>query len=168
MCYIKRILALLLALLILLGCRARPAATATPLTDVKPLLTATARAGTPLPQLVSSWKVSMTQSGGIMGMERKVVISSSGEMTLADLRSKKSRQTRLPGASLTTLSGLVASASYTPEVTPSGCADCFIFDLEITSAGQEFQARLDQVSLAGSGLESLVNYLAELLKEPVE
>lgn len=119
-----------------------------------------------LPKLDGEWLVQLTQSGGIAGISRLIGISSSGEMTISDIRTGEKTASQLAADKLAELNKLVASSSYRPASQPSGCADCFIFTLQITSANGSFQAELDQLALPDSGLQPLVNYLAAMLNNP--
>jgi hypothetical protein len=118
-----------------------------------------------LPKLTGDWHVSMAQTGGIAGVSRTLEISSSGETTVIDERSKKQTTAQLPADKIAVLTELVASSKYQPISQPSGCADCFIYKLEISSAGEKFQVQLDDISLPNSGLQPLINFLGEYLKE---
>jgi hypothetical protein len=118
-----------------------------------------------LPKLTGDWHVSMAQTGGIAGVSRTLEISSSGEMTVINERSKKQTTTQLSTDKVAVLTELVASSKYQPISEPTGCADCFIYKLEISSAGEKFQAQLDDISLPDSGLQPLINFLGEFLKE---
>jgi len=117
-----------------------------------------------LPKLTGDWHIRTEQSGGIAGVSRTLEISSSGEMTVTDERSKKQTTAQLPADKIAALTELVASSKYQPISQPSGCADCFIYNLEISSAGEKFQVQLDDISLPNSGLQPLINFLGEFLK----
>jgi len=88
-----------------------------------------------LPLLNGDWHIDFTQSGGIAGTSRSLEISSSGEMTFTNTRTGEKHVTQLPAEKLAALTDLVAAASFRPASQPSGCADCFIFDLQLASGG---------------------------------
>ena len=116
-----------------------------------------------LPKLSGDWLVRLAQSGGIAGVSRSLEISSSGAMTIIETRGGERKVSQLPAEKLAALNELVAASTFRPASLPTGCADCFVFDLRITSADGTFQAQLDEVSLPDSGLQSLLDFLAGLL-----
>lgn len=161
--YFRKILAILIALPFLAGCLPIPARV--------PAQTAAATPNVPMsqvPALTGDWRLTLSQSGGIVGLSRQVEITSAGDVTLTDLRSNKSSQSHLSAADLDSLIKLVAASRYLPSNEPSTCADCFIYDLQISSGGQNFTAHFDQTNLAGSGLKPLVDFLAPFLIGPVQ
>jgi hypothetical protein len=163
----KRFIAfLMLTGTFLLGCKfLMPDASSTPAplgTSLAPLATPTAEI-TSLPALSGDWQVKMTQSGGIMGLMRSVEISADGSYTVTDGRTSKSTNGQLSKTELESLVKMVESSQYSKYNLPYGCADCFIYDIEITSGDGNFSVQLDDVSLGDSGLESLVKMLREII-----
>ena len=121
-----------------------------------------------LPALSGDWHMTIIQSGGIMGMMRTLEISSTGAMTLTDARSHTSSQSQLSAERLAALTKLVASSQYRAAAIPAGCADCFIFDIQISSAGKNFQVQLNQIDLVDSGLQPLIDFLAPDMNRSVK
>jgi len=154
-----------MAIVAMLGCRTVTAVFSTPGPVPNPTAPlAPTAAEQQLPALSGDWHMTITQSGGIMGMERTLEISSTGAMTLTDARSHASSQSQLPAERLAALNKLVAGSQYRAAAMPAGCADCFIFDIQISSAGENFQVQLNQIDLVDSGLQPLVDFLAPDLK----
>jgi len=116
-----------------------------------------------LPQLTGDWHIRMAQTGGIAGVSRTLDISSTGEMTVTDERTKKQAASQLSADQMTKLTELVVSTQYQPVKQPTGCADCFNYNLQIDNETEKFQAQTDDVNLPASGLEPLVRFLSELL-----
>ena len=110
------------------------------------------------------WNVTLVKSGGIMGVSRSVQIASSGEVTLKDLRSNLTTQSKLTPAELATLAGLVLSANPDGPAQPSQCADCFIYDVKINLGDEIHELQFDDSSLAGSPLQPLVEFLARFVE----
>jgi hypothetical protein len=159
---ILRILVGWLCILALMSCRGLPETLATPTEPPGPtqiIVPTPAASGSSIPILKGDWRVSLIKSGGFIGMSRSLEILSSAELTLKDLRSNKTSQVRLPADKLAELSRLVQATHYQPVQVESGCADCYIYDLEISSAGEKFQVHLNQIDLANSGLQPLVDFL---------
>ena len=118
------------------------------------------------PSLSGDWTIQMTQSGGIMGMLRTIKIQNNGKFHLEDPRSKQSTERQLTSSQMKKLTGLVNSARLQgPSKPDAACADCFIYDLQITSGGQTFATQLNDVSLPNSGLEELVHFLSNLMSD---
>lgn len=116
-----------------------------------------------LPQLNSPWQITLTQTGGIAGVSRSMVIVDSGKVVFTDLRSQKTINLQLSDKQLAEISQLVSSARYREPSMPSACADCFLYTLNIKHEQLNFDASLDDVSLKASGLTSLITYLQKLL-----
>jgi hypothetical protein len=130
------------------------------------LKTPTADAQPPtLPALDGDWMVKMTHSGGIMGLSRSIEVSSDGKYTVLDERADKTVAGELSADELSKINEQVVSAEYIPAVKPDGmgCADCFIYDLEIQGNEKRFAVQLNDISLPNSGLESLVTQLRSLI-----
>lgn len=118
-----------------------------------------------MPVTDNIWTVKMTHSGGIMGLMRSVEVSSNGNYIVTDERTKQTITDKLPADELATLNKLVTNAEYATaqKPVPSGCADCFVYDIEMQGGGKKFAVQLDDISLPGSGMELLVTFLRELI-----
>jgi len=122
-----------------------------------------------LPALEGEWIVKLSHSGGIMGLLRSIEISSNGKYTIRDERAGKIIAGVLTTDELSRLKEQVASSEYRPASKPDGrgCADCFIYELEIHDNGKKFSVQLNDVNLANSGLESLITYLRGLIEAAI-
>ncbi len=117
----------------------------------------------PLPSPTSSWNLSMTQSGGFAGVQLKVDVASDGTLTAADDRSGRVVTQHLPPETVTKIAALVLSAARSASQSPhSGCADCFIYDLQLNAGGKVVTAHVDDTTLQGSGLQELVSLLRQV------
>ena len=105
-----------------------------------------------------------------MGLSRSIEISSDGKYTVVDERSDKSVTKKLPTNELSKLMEIVSNTEYIPpeRSLPSGCADCFIYDLEIQGNGKKFSVQVDDISLPNSGMETLITYLRGLIDAAVK
>lgn len=121
-----------------------------------------------VPALAGSWTIAMTHSGGIMGLSRSVEVDSTGIYTVKDDRTDKTFTGQLSEEELVDLVNVVKSTSYTPEKTPHGCADCFIYDIQITSDGGRFSAQVDDISIEESGLSDLVMALRGIIEREIK
>jgi len=119
-----------------------------------------------LPSPNGEWtSINMTHSGGIMGLSRSIAISSDGTYTVTDERANKTIAKKLSANELTELNKLIASSKSITTNGPrqSGCADCFIYNLEIQGDGKNFSAQVDDVTMPKSGMEPLIIYLRGLV-----
>jgi hypothetical protein len=117
----------------------------------------------PTPTRGDSWTITLRQSGGFVGVDKTVQVSSDGQLAAADQRSGRRATLQLPPKSISELSQLYSDAgspAQTPR--PSACADCFVYDLEIASQDGSANLRLDDTTLAGSKAGALIHYLIEL------
>ncbi len=120
--------------------------------------------GESLPDLSDAWSITLTQSGGFAGLHRTVTVTSDGQVTAQDVRTEQSGSFRLTADELAALEELVADAGFVgPTRTDTGCADCFLYDLQIDSPAGRASFQLDDVSLPDSGLQPLVAHLLSLM-----
>jgi hypothetical protein len=118
-----------------------------------------------LPSPENTWTtIKMIHSGGIMGLSRSIEISSDGTYKVIELRALLTNEGKLSSSELKELKQLISSLEYVPNDKPYGCADCFIYDIEITrGTGKPFSARVDDVTLEDSGLSPLVTALRKII-----
>jgi hypothetical protein len=117
-----------------------------------------------LPSLTGSWIITMNHSGGIMGLSRSVEVDSTGIYTVKDDRTEQEFTGQLSKEELEGLIDAVKATSYTAEKAPHGCADCFIYDLQIVSDTGKFSAQVDDISIEGSGLSELILLLRGIIE----
>ena len=120
----------------------------------------------PLASPADSWAISLTQSGGFIGMMQTVEISSDGQLKAEDQRAGKQVTRTLPPATIARLARMYSSLLGKPAQTvPSVCADCFVYDLQIMNGSARVHMQLDDTSLADSGAGALVSLLQQLRDE---
>jgi hypothetical protein len=142
-------------------------ASCSPSSTPEPLKTPTPEAqSSTLPALGGEWTIKMNHSGGIMGLSRSIEISSDGKFAVVDERADKTITGELSADELSKINEQLITAEYIPTTKPDGmgCADCFIYDLEIRGSGEKFAIQLNDISLPNSGLESLVTHLRGLIE----
>jgi len=117
----------------------------------------------PLPTSDGSWSIRLTQTGGFAGADLAMQVSSDGLMTAEDVRSGRTVSKLLSEATMTELNQLVAETTLsTIERPPSVCADCFIYELEITSTTGVVRVQADDTNLGESGAQMLILFLREI------
>jgi len=142
---------LLLIIFGMTGCASNPtveAATATPA----------------LPTPDANWSLTMTQSGGIMGLMRSITLNSDGEFSTTDERLSKTVTGQLANNELAEIQALVADMQYTEPSRPNAvCADCFVYAFQIQKGNEQLFIQVDDITLPNSGMEILTSILVELL-----
>lgn len=121
-----------------------------------------------LPALTGTWTISMTHSGGIMGLLRSVEITSTGSYIVKDERGKKNITGQLSEEDLANLIQVVNSTTYSQNNKPYGCADCFIYDIVIIGDNGNFSAQVDDISIEESGLSTLVTTLRGIIERELK
>jgi hypothetical protein len=116
-----------------------------------------------LPTPSKSWTVKLTQSGGFAGVLLIIEVSSDGHLNAQDERAQRSVAQTLSDETIARMSSLISNTKLSRGAVPSsGCADCFIYDLEIRSDGQVVEGRVDDVTIGDSGAADLIAFLREL------
>jgi hypothetical protein len=117
----------------------------------------------PLPSPGNSWIMKLDQSGGIAGVSLSLEITSDGRLTAKDDRSGRLVVQDVPQETMSRLMQLYSAVpAATPKSLPSACADCFIYDLQMSSAGSLVQIHADDTTLANSGAADLISFLRQL------
>ncbi len=98
-----------------------------------------------------------------MGLLRSIEISSDGNFTVIDERTKKNISGTLSPEEISNLKVQISTSGFVSDNNPknAACADCFVYDLDIEGDKGKFNTQLNDVSLPNSGLESLVTFLRD-------
>lgn len=131
----------------------------------------------PSPRLISTrvilstparWNsVTMRQSGGFVGVSRMIQVASDGAFVVRDERAKIEFEGRLSREKMAELNEFLLAVSHiAPSDAPSACLDCFIYSVEIFSAGKPMRLQADDMSLPNSGLAPLVEFLRGIMERP--
>jgi hypothetical protein len=121
-----------------------------------------------LPTLAGSWTITMTHSGGIMGLSRSVEIDSTGIYIVKEDRTDQDFTGQLSEEELADLMYVVNSTSYEEKKRPRGCADCFVYNLQIMSDTGRFSAQVDDTSIEESGLSALIMTLRGIIEREIK
>jgi hypothetical protein len=117
----------------------------------------------PLPSPSDKWIVKLTQSGGIAGVLLTIEVSSDGQLKAEDQRSQHNVTKILPTQTIAELKSLIFNTPVSTSGVPqTGCADCFIYDLEIQSEGNNVKIHVDDVSMNASGAQELITTLLKI------
>jgi hypothetical protein len=115
-----------------------------------------------------SWSVKLTVSGGIAGIQRNIQVDETGKYTVTDEQAGNTQTGELTDVELAELESLVTGFEFSSPKTPSMCADCFVYDLEIQSGGKKMLAQADDVNLGDSGMGTLVEFLRGLMDRALQ
>jgi|GEM_PF-542157 len=160
-----KILGLLLIpflLTLLTGCAAAAPQDGVPIPLPSPVQTGL---GEHLPELSGDWQLQFRQSGGYAGLSRTLEISTTGAMNIDDGRSAQKKTAQLTPEKLAELTRLVGYATFKRPPQPPGCADCFLYNLQLTTSAGVYLVQVDEVSLSDSGLQDLVDFLLTAMQE---
>src|SRR5512142_1246459 len=118
------------------------------------------------PAPAQDWTVKLTQSGGFAGVLLTVQVSSDGTLIARNERAGSSVTKSLPPEATAQIASFAAGLAAATSATPrSGCADCFLYRLEVTSGGRSAAIDADDTTLAGSGAAELIQLLQRLRDE---
>jgi hypothetical protein len=116
--------------------------------------------------LSGEWQVELNQSGGLAGVQSRLIIDSNGSYVAEDLRQRR----RVDGA--VTSEALQQVLDLLPAICEPRqmgrlpvCADCFTYALRLRVSEAEYAATLNDLSPADSPLGSLARLLSRLLAE---
>ncbi|MCL4396207.1 MAG: hypothetical protein M1482_15630 [Chloroflexi bacterium] len=140
-----------------------PPSPATP--HPSPMPTKLPATSAPQPSAASgqNWEINLSVSGGFAGVTRSLQVNSTGQLTANDAQSRKQVTAQLPAADLSELADLVSHLQPPHAASlPSGCADCFNYDVTVTVGERLLEFRGDDVTLQGSGWQDLVGRLTAL------
>jgi len=110
-----------------------------------------------------TWAAELTQSGGLLGVDLQIQVTSAGQLVASDRRTGRTVRSQVVESQIGELGKLfdaATSADY-PD-SPPVCADCFVYGLTLTSGDQSRTIRLDDVSMAGTAAEPLIARLISL------
>jgi hypothetical protein len=118
------------------------------------------------PSPAGEWTIKLTQSGGFAGVMLTVQVSSDGRLVAENQRAGSSVTKTLPTETTAQIGRYYAQVlQATPIVPRSGCADCFLYRLEFTSAGRGAHIEADDTTLGASGAADLIRLLQQLRDE---
>jgi hypothetical protein len=131
-------------------------ASCSPAKPIKPTLQ-------PLASPTDQWSIKLTQSGGFSGVLLTVDVSSDGQLIAENQRTHKSVTSNLPPQTISDMKRLILNLQgSTGRGQPSGCADCFIYDLEVRSDGNNIEIHVDDVTIKDSGAQELISTLMRI------
>jgi len=115
-----------------------------------------------------NWEVELSITGGFAGVQKRIKISSGGEVSISDENNNLQAQEQLSKEEIDRFSKLVDEIKGLQVMSnPPECADCFQYDLNVKVDGTHFQATVNDLNLQNSGVAPLVNELVNMLTNAV-
>jgi hypothetical protein len=109
------------------------------------------------------WQVSLEWSGGLVGVQRSLEVSSSGQVVARDLTETTERSTTLNPGDIAVLTELLVDAcpiAGTPR--PPSCADCYEYAWSVDLDGRPVRGVENDVSLRASRLGPWIEGLVSI------
>jgi hypothetical protein len=125
--------------------------------------TSSERNGQRVPPGALPWTLTLHVSGGFAAVERTLKVSSAGDVSAEDSKRREPATARATTAELATIRSFVVMEIAGSRDRSGECRDCFRYTLEIAAIGRLSMFELDDVTLAGSGIEPLVRLLITML-----
>jgi hypothetical protein len=108
----------------------------------------------------------MNQSGGFAAVLLSVEVSSDGHLKAEDKISHRTVSQTISEQKTSEIKQLISKTRLSSKnMTESGCADCFIYDLEIQSEENDIHLQVDDVTINDSGAADLIALLRTLRDE---
>jgi hypothetical protein len=118
-----------------------------------------------LPKLEGVWTVTLNQSGGLLGLSRNLIVTSSEEAILFDQKT----MSYLPGAlkkdQVAKFSTEYENVAITNVTKKNECADCFQYDLLIEVGKTKLNLTYNDLDAGQNGLGALTQYMVSLMDE---
>ena len=155
-----KIFPFLLIGIILSACAGAPVGTQMP----EPLSTPTShlQSGCSIP---TQWVIQFNRSGGFAGFNESLTLDSGGRLTVQIERSATDVRKTLSKDQVAAVTGYLAEACpFEMKPNDAGCADCFLYKLDIQIDGKTYVMLATDVTLSDE-VHPLINELSNLLQD---
>jgi len=113
----------------------------------------------------ADWTVQFSRSGGIAGFDQSLILQSNGNLTIQSKSPPADVQKSLSTNQLNEITNMLARACPFKMVpNQAGCADCFIYHLDVQMGGQSYVMLATDVTLTEE-VRPLIDALGQLLQE---
>ena len=156
----KKIIILLLFMITLSACAGAAGNTQVPEQLGTP--TSNRQSGCSIP---SQWVIQFSRSGGFAGFEESLTLDSGGRLAVQSERPAADVRKTLSKDQVAAVSGLLAEACpFEMKPNDAGCADCYLYKLDIQMDGQTYVMLATDVTLTDE-LQPLISELSGLLQD---
>lgn len=116
----------------------------------------------------TQWKIQFNRSGGFTGVDESLTLDSSGSLTVQSERPAVNTRKTLSSGQVNAIGELLAQACpFEMKPNDMGCADCFLYTLNVQMDGQTYVMLATDVSLT-EDLSPLINSLNQILQDAAE
>lgn len=116
-------------------------------------------------EVAESWQVEFHVSGGFAGLDRKLQLRSTGQLTVSDRNRRVSVDGQASPEDLDRVAALLEDALTASVVRDTRCRDCMEYEIRIERDGESRVTRLNDSNRGSSGLEELVRILERLIQD---
>jgi hypothetical protein len=156
----RTIIPLLVLSLVLSACGGAPVGTLEPLPLGTPALTSASGCNTP-----ANWTIQFNRSGGIAGFKQSLTLRSDGSLTIQSESPPANVQKSISTNQVSNITNLLAQACpFEMAPNEAGCADCFIYNLNIQMDGQTYVMLGTDVTLTEEA-RPLIDALSQLFQD---
>jgi hypothetical protein len=155
----KKAIPILLMLIMLSACGGAPGGTQEPAPLGTPAGQATASCKTP-----TNWTVQFNRSGGIAGFNESMTLQSNGDLKIQSENPPANLQRTISPDQISGIANLLAQACpFEMSPNDAGCADCFLYKLNIQMDGQTYVLLATDVTMT-EDVRPLIDALSQLLQ----
>ena len=107
----------------------------------------------------AQWVVQFNRSGGFAGVDESLTLDSAGKLTIQSERPARNEQKTISNDRVNAIGGMLAQACpFKMKPNDTGCADCYLYKLDIQMDGETYVMLATDVTLT----EELHPLIAEL------
>lgn len=133
---------------------------------VNPMAKTTEPASTAkLPSLEGAWTVTLNQSGGLMGLSRNLIVTSTGEAILFDQKTMKYLPALLNQEKFDLFLAEYKNVDLANSFDPETCADCFTYQLSVDIGGTVQKYDYNDLTASQNGLAAISQLMVHLMDE---
>ena len=113
----------------------------------------------------SQWTIQLNRSGGIAGVDETMTLDSGGRLTVQSESPATDVRKTLSKDQVSAITGYLAEACpFEMKPNDAGCADCFLYKLDIQMDGKTYVMLATDVTLSDE-VHPLINELSNLLQD---
>jgi len=113
----------------------------------------------------ANWTIQFNRSGGFAGFKQSLTVHSDGSLTIQSENPPANVQKSISKEQVSEITNLLAQACpFKMQPNDVGCADCFIYNLNIQMNGQSYGMLATDVTLTDE-VYPLIDMLSQLLQD---
>ena len=155
-----KIVPILLVGILLSACAGEPLSTQAPVSLGTPI--GQGQVGCSIP---AQWVIQFNRTGGFAGVDESLTLDSAGKLTVQSKRPARNEQKTISNDRVNAIGEILAQACpFEMKPNDTGCADCYLYKLDIQMDGETYMMLATDVTLAEE-LHPLVTELNGLLQD---